>query len=132
MPSKIAWKLFHSRWNITREPTKRPRILFLADRNVLANQAYNSFSAFDADALIRITPEEIRKHGRMPKNASVFFSIFQTFMRGETEDDEDEIPEVVTIDDPNAKYRDYPQDFFDLIIVDECHHIDSRNVDAFG
>lgn len=39
---QIAWKLFHARWNLSREPTRRPRILFLADRNVLANQAYNA------------------------------------------------------------------------------------------
>src|SRR6266567_3563864 len=43
---QIAWKLFHSRWNLSREPSRRPRILFLADRNILANQAYNAFSAF--------------------------------------------------------------------------------------
>jgi len=36
---QIAWKLFHSRWNLSGEPTRRPRILFLADRNILANQA---------------------------------------------------------------------------------------------
>ena len=34
---QIAWKLFQSRWNLTREPTRRPRILFLADRNILAD-----------------------------------------------------------------------------------------------
>ena len=95
----------------------------------MANQAYNSFSAFDADALIRITPEEIRKHGRMPKNASVFFTIFQTFMTGEADDDEEgpSTPEVVTLEDPHAKYRDYPKDFFDLIIVDECHRGGARD-----
>ena len=43
---QIAWKLFQSRWNLSGEPTRRPRILFLADRNILANQAYNAFSAF--------------------------------------------------------------------------------------
>jgi type I restriction enzyme R subunit len=36
---QIAWKLFHSRWNLSREPSRRPRILFLADRNILANQS---------------------------------------------------------------------------------------------
>jgi type I restriction enzyme R subunit len=41
---QIAWKLFHSRWNLSREPSRRPRILFLADRNILADQAYNAFS----------------------------------------------------------------------------------------
>ena len=47
---QLAWKLFQSRWNLTRQPDRRPRILFLADRNILANQAYNGFSAFPEDA----------------------------------------------------------------------------------
>ena len=47
---QIAWKLFHARWNLTdagnpEAPTRRPRILFLADRNILADQAFNAFSA---------------------------------------------------------------------------------------
>ena len=58
---QIAWALFQSRWNLSREPTRRPRILFLADRNILADQAYNAFSAFPEDALARIKPDEIRK-----------------------------------------------------------------------
>ncbi len=73
---QIAWKLFHSRWNLSREPTRRPRILFLADRNILANQAYNAFSAFPEDALVRIKPEDIRKKGKVPKNGSLFFTIY--------------------------------------------------------
>src|SRR5450759_2698768 len=81
---QIAWKLFHRRWNISREPSRRPRILFLADRNILANQAYNAFSAFPEDALVRIEPEDIRKKGKVPKNGSLFFTIFQTFMSGPT------------------------------------------------
>ena len=56
---QIAWALFQSRWNLSREPTRRPRILFLADRNILADQAYNAFSAFPEDALTRIKPEKI-------------------------------------------------------------------------
>jgi type I restriction enzyme R subunit len=73
---QIAWKLFHSRWNLTdwkteSEPTRRPRILFLADRNILADQAYNAFSAFPEDALIRIAPEDIRKKGKVPKNGNI-------------------------------------------------------------
>jgi acetolactate synthase small subunit len=51
---QIAWKLFHSRWNLSREPSRRPRILFLADRNILANQAYLAFLAFPEDALARM------------------------------------------------------------------------------
>ncbi len=92
---QIAWKLFHSRWNLTdwrsgleegQEPARRPRILFLADRNILADQAFNAFSAFPEDALVRIAPDVIRKKGRVPKNGSVFFTIFQTFMTGHDED----------------------------------------------
>ncbi len=112
---QIAWKLFHSRWNLTdwrdgNEPSRRPRILFLADRNILADQAFNSFSAFPEDALVRIEPDVIRKKGRVPKNGSVFFTIFQTFMAGRGEDGE-----------PKPSFGDYPADFFDFIIIDECH-----------
>ena len=77
---QIAWKLFHARWNLTRQPERRPRILFLADRNILADQAYNAFSAFPEDALVRIDPSDIRKKGKVPKNGSLLFTIFQTFM----------------------------------------------------
>ena|ERR1017187_3648143 len=83
---QIAWKLFHSRWNRSGQPTRRPRILFLADRNILADQAYNAFSAFPEDALVRIAPEDIRKKGKVPKNGSLFFTIFQTFMSGPPKD----------------------------------------------
>lgn len=79
---QIAWKLFQTRWNLKRDGSRRPRVLFLADRNILANQAYNDFSAFPEDALVRITPKEISKKGCVPTNGSVFFTIFQTFMSG--------------------------------------------------
>ncbi len=106
---QIAWKLFQSRWSLSGEPTRRPRILFLADRNILADQAYNSFSAFEPDALSRINPKEISKKGKMPRNASVFFTIFQTFM---TEGKDGET---------NFNFQSYEPDFFDFIIIDECH-----------
>jgi type I restriction enzyme, R subunit len=107
---QLAWKLFHSRWNLSREPSRRPRILFLADRNILANQAYNAFSAFPEDALVRIDPEDIRKKGKVPKNGSLFFTIFQTFMSGPPKDGQ-----------PSPYFGEYPPDFFDFIIIDECH-----------
>jgi type I restriction enzyme, R subunit len=108
---QIAWTLFKTRWNLNREPIRLPRILFLADRNVLADQAYNAFSAFGEDgARARIKPEEIRQHGRVPKNASIFFTIFQTFMSGTGADGK-----------PAPYFGDYPPDFFDFIIIDECH-----------
>jgi type I restriction enzyme R subunit len=103
---QIAWKLFQAKWNLSGEPTRRPRILFLADRNILADQAYNAFSAFPNDAVTRIDPDTIRKNrGKPPKNASLFFTIFQTFMTGEGE----------------PVYTQYPPDFFDFIVIDECH-----------
>jgi len=76
---QIVWKLFYSRWNLNRDGLRRPRILFLADRNILANQAFNAFNAFPDDALVRIRPDEINKNGRVPTNGSIFFTIFQTF-----------------------------------------------------
>ena len=103
---QIAWKLFQAKWNSSRAPTRRPRILFLADRNILADQAYNAFSAFPSDAITRIDPDTIRKtKGKPPRNASLFFTIFQTFMTGDGE----------------PVYRQYPPDFFDFIVIDECH-----------
>ena len=107
---QIAWKLFHSRWNLSGEPTRRPRILFLADRNILADQAYNAFSAFPEDALVRIAPEDIRKKGKVPKNGNLFFTIFQTFMSGPPKDGK-----------PSPYFGEYPPDFFDFIVIDECH-----------
>lgn len=124
----IAWKLYQARWNLKHDGTRRPRILFLADRNILSDQAYGEFSrysAFKEDALFRISPKAIREINddgkkiavntfitnpqknkvRVPTNGNVFYTIFQTFMTGNEE--------------PN--FGEYPKDFFDFIIIDECH-----------
>jgi type I restriction enzyme, R subunit len=124
----IAWKLYQSRWNLKQDGTRRPRILFLADRNILSDQAYgefNRYAAFKEDALLRISPKAIREINdngkttavntfitntqknkvRVPTNGNIFFTIFQTFMTGNEE--------------PN--FGEYPKDFFDFIIIDECH-----------
>jgi type I restriction enzyme R subunit len=103
---QIAWKLFQTRWNLKRDGQRRPRILFLADRNILADQAFNGFSAFPEDAVVRIKPDEIAKKGKVPTNGSIFFTIFQTFMSGK---------------DGKPYFGDYPSDYFDFIIIDECH-----------
>jgi type I restriction enzyme R subunit len=103
---QIAWKLFKSRWNLRKDGLRTPRILFLADRNNLASQAIRDFSAFDANALVRINPSEIRTRGEVPMNGSVFFTIFQTFMTGEKD---------------NLVFGQYAPDFFDMVIIDECH-----------
>ena len=102
---QIAYKLFHTRWNV-RKTGNRPRILFLADRNILADQAFNGFFGFANDALCRITPESVRKNGKVPTNASIFFTIFQTFDSGDGE---------------HRNFGQYPRDFFDFVIIDECH-----------
>ena len=103
---QLCWKLFEARWNLGGEPTRRPRILFLADRNILASQAYNSFGAFEDGARLRLDPAMIAKRGEVPKNASIFFTIFQTLSTG---------------GDGAEAFRQYPPDFFDFIIIDECH-----------
>ena len=109
---QIAWKLFKSRWNMQKDGKRQPRILFLADRNILANQAFLDFGAFGEDAVTRINPNEIRKRGEVPTNASVFFTIFQTFMSG---------PEG------EPYFGEYEPDFFDFIIIDECHRGGANN-----
>lgn len=109
----IAWKLFQARWTLKRDGGRRPRILFLADRNILSDQAYGEFTkyaAFSEDALVRITPKEISKKGTVPTNGSVFFTIFQTFMSGSDSEGQ-----------PAPYFGAYAPDYFDLIIIDECH-----------
>ncbi len=88
----IVWRLIKSGYF--------KRVLFLADRNFLRNQAYNVFEPFgDARAFI--------ENGKAPKQQQVFFSIYQAL---------DPIGES-----GKKLYEEYPSDFFDLIIIDECH-----------
>ena len=103
---QIAWKLCAAKWNLRRDRQRLLRVLFLTDRNVLADQAFNAFGAFEEEALIRITPNDIRRRGAVPTNGSIFFTIFQSFMTG---------------DGTAAYFGAYPNDFFDLVIIDECH-----------
>ena len=102
---QISYKLFETKWNV-KKTGNRPRILFLTDRNILANQGFCGFFGFKQDALVRIDPKSIRKDGKVPTNGSVFFTIFQTFLTKNGED---------------VNYGQYNKDFFDLIIIDECH-----------
>jgi len=127
--------LFHAKWNLKRDGSRSPRILFLADRNILADQAFNSFGAFEEDALVRIAPSEIKKKKRVPKNGNIFFTIFQTFLAGGSDaapfdsaqgaetspESPTERSRSVQEESTKAYFGEYPPDFFDLIIIDECH-----------
>ncbi len=104
---QICWKLFQTRWNL-HHTDNRPRILFISDRNILANQAANDFEQFNEDAMVRITPELLHKQNdQVPKAQNLYFTIFQTFMG--------------TDGKGQPYYKQYPADFFDFIIIDECH-----------
>jgi type I restriction enzyme R subunit len=125
----ICWKLFQARWNLKRDGNRVPRILFLADRNLLADQAFNAFGDFDDDALVRITPKDIKKKGKVPTNGSIFFTIFQSFMASDTSEALEEAPLMAAegpgnypkAATPEAYFGQYAPDFFDFIIIDECH-----------
>ena len=103
---QIVHKLFQARWNKADPGSRRPRILFLADRNILADQAINTFNPYEKD-LIKINGEEVRsRNGIVPTNAHIFFAIYQAIAERENID---------------GYYKAYPEDFFDLILIDECH-----------
>ena len=102
---QIVHKLLQAKWNIEGE-NRRPRILFLADRNVLADQAINTFNPYEKD-VIKIDGEEVKKrNGVVPTNAFIFFAIYQAIAEREN---------------IGGFYKEYPSDFFDLIVIDECH-----------
>lgn len=115
---QIVYRLFASKWSKDGSD-RRPKILFLADRNILADQAYNTFNPLEKD-IIRLNGKEIKKRGgKVPTNANIFFAIYQSIAENknrviETTDEENE-------DDVTAYYKQYPSNFFDLIIIDECH-----------
>lgn len=110
---QIVYRLFESRWSRS-GASRRPRVLFLADRNVLADQAYNTFNPIEKEC-VRLDGKEIRsRNGRVPTNANVFFAIYQSISdRGS---DEAENENAI-----GGYYRQYHRDFFDLVIIDECH-----------
>lgn len=102
---QIANKLFTAKWNIDNN-NRRPKILFLADRNILADQAINTFNPLEKE-LVKINGDEIRnRNGKVPTNANIFFAIYQAIAEKEN---------------IGGYYKQYPPDFFDLIIIDECH-----------
>lgn len=88
---QITWKL--------KQAEKVKRVLFLADRNVLCEQAFNSFEPFQ-NARAYIT------EGNIPTAHEIYFSIYQAMYAEK---------------DGKRIFQHYPKDFFDLIIIDECH-----------
>ena len=81
---------------------RSPRILFLADRNILADQAFNAFSAFEEDALVRINPSDIKKKGESAKKWKCVFYHF---------------PNIYEWTNDTPYFGEYPNDFFDFIIM---------------
>jgi type I restriction enzyme R subunit len=96
---QICWKLWSSKWNAKCDPTRKPRILYLADRNFLVNDPKDKiFSAF-GDARHRLEGEAV-------KSRELYFSTYQSIAEDENRP---------------GLYKQFDRDFFDLIIVDECH-----------
>ena len=115
---QTIYKLFMARWSLDWIGKRRPRILFLADRNILVDQAMNTFNPLEKD-ILKINGKEIKKrNGKVPINANIFFAIYQALVWGENEDNPEEILE--------AYYNRYDKNFFDLIVIDECHRWGAR------
>ncbi len=116
---QLIYKLFNARWSLDGLWVRRPRILFLADRNILVDQAMNTFNPLEKD-IIKINWAEVKKRdGKVPMNANIFFAIYQALVGWVDEDNPEEILE--------AYYNRYPKDFFDMIVIDECHRWGARD-----
>ncbi|EAJ1627125.1 DEAD/DEAH box helicase [Campylobacter coli] len=110
----LCYRLLEARWNKENKDQK-PKILFLCDRINLRKQALGEFNPIESDCKV-ISAEEIRKNdGKIITNANVFFGIYQS-LAANSKDQEN------TQEEQESKfYLQYPKDFFDLIIIDECH-----------
>ncbi len=119
---QICWKLTQTKWN-TKGVDRAPRILFIADRNILANQAINDFDQFPEDAMCRVTPKELKKNNyRVPTARNLYFTIFQTMMTSPNAQKAEE--QGIKLQEGSSDqpyYMQYERDFFDFIIIDECH-----------
>jgi type I restriction enzyme R subunit len=101
---QICWKLWNSQWNRDGK-YRRPRILYLADRNVLVDDPKDkTFTPF-GDARHKI------EEGKAIKSREMYFATYQ----------------AVAKDEHRPGYKEYARDFFDLIIVDECHRGSARD-----
>lgn len=96
---QICWKLWSAGWNRTGQP-RRPKILYLADRNILVDDPKDKIFAPFGDARWKI------ENGVVNLGREMYFAIYQAIAKDTRRP---------------GLYRDFPRDFFDLIIVDECH-----------
>ncbi len=97
---QICWKLWSSKWNAKGDPTRKPRILYLADRNFLVDDPKDkTFSGF-GDARFKI------EGGVVVHSRELYFATYQSIAKDERRP---------------GLYKEFAPDFFDLIIVDECH-----------
>jgi type I restriction enzyme R subunit len=106
---QICWKLWSSRWNRADEH-RRPRILYLADRNILIDQPKDGIFAAFGDARYKI------ESGKIVKSREMYFAIYQALAEDERRE---------------GLFKAFPPDFFDLIIVDECHRGSARDDSAW-
>jgi len=97
---QICWKLWSSKWNAKNDPTRKPRILYLADRNFLVDDPKDKIFAPFGDARHKI------EGGEAIKSREMYFATYQAIAEDERRP---------------GLYKEYAPDFFDLIIVDECH-----------
>ncbi len=102
---QICWKLWNARWNLA-GAHRRPRILYLADRNILVDQPKDGIFAAFGDARNKI------ESGKVVHSREMYFGIYQAMAEDERRE---------------GLFRQFPQDFFDLIIVDECHRGSARD-----
>ncbi len=107
---QICWKLWSSKWNAKGDPTRKPRILFLADRNFLVNDPKDKTFAPFGDARHRV------ENGIAVFSREIYFSTYQSLARDERRP---------------GLYKEFQRDFFDLVIVDECHRGSSRDASSW-
>ena len=107
---QLVKKLVDAKWCRKSIGLRKPRVLFLADRNILADQAKESF-VFPQNECYRLEAASEKP----PMDRTVYFTLYQTLL-GKAEGDE-----IGEKDVKEVKFKKFPPDFFDLVIIDECH-----------
>ncbi|MCC5839873.1 MAG: DEAD/DEAH box helicase family protein [Opitutales bacterium] len=103
---QVCYKLWTARWNCSNDPVKRPKILFLADRNILVDDPKDKTFVPFGDARHKI------ENGEVVKSREMYFAIYQAISEDERRP---------------GLYREFAPDFFDLIVIDECHRGSARS-----